>query len=264
MATEGPICSLEIIVTDMTSPSAETSAGKSLRANMEALRNLNCTCQESQELPLQNVSAMDISDKLRNEGTVFLAGSPANHDPSGERLPGQNGGNISFKQDVFFSMCWNTPQHTAVAMTFSQSACTFLHLSGVERSLEWWTVLQPYPPRTFMVALAWFRSYRPSRGLAENNEGLAEDPENADTMVAIFAPAAFIQNLHWRGLQLDMAATVLNWLSQSDQPGKLVTFCAFTAELELDIAQTAHGNVSSAESSSARFSESPNSNQCVV
>ena len=33
-----------------------------------------------------------------------------------------------------------------------------------------------------------------------------------------------------------MAATVFNWLHQS---GKLVTFGAFTAELELDIARTA-------------------------
>ena len=35
---------------------------------------------------------------------------------------------------------------------------------------------------------------------------------------------------------MDMAATVFNWLHQS---GKLVTFGAFTAELELDIARTA-------------------------
>ena len=87
---------------------------------------------------------------------------------------------------------------------------------------------------------AWFRSYRPSQGLADNNEGLAVDPESPDTMVAIFAPAAFMTKLQWRGEELDMAATVLNWLSQS---GKLVTFGAFTAELELDITRGA--NVSS-------------------
>ena len=91
-----------------------------------------------------------------------------------------------------------------------------------------------------MVAPALFLSCRPSQGLAENNEGLAVDPESPDTMVAIFAPAAFMTKLQWRRDQLDMAATVLNWLSQS---GKLVTFGAFTAELELDIARRA--NVSS-------------------
>lgn len=125
-------------------------------------------------------------------------------------------------------------------MTFSQRACTYKQ-KGHDKGLEWWTVLQDDPVRTLMVAPAWFRSYRPSQGLAENNEGLATDPENPDTMVAIFAPAAYMTKLQWRGegldvQSLDMAATVLNWLSQS---GKLVTFGAFTAELELDIANRA-------------------------
>ena len=71
---------------------------------MEELRRLKCTAQP---LPHQNVSALDIPEELKNEGKVFLVGSPANHDPYRQRLAGQHGGNISFKQDVFFSMCWN-------------------------------------------------------------------------------------------------------------------------------------------------------------
>ena len=55
-------------------------------------------------------------------------------------------------------------------------------------------------------------------------------------MVAIFAPTPLMAKLEWREEALDMAATVFNWLRQS---GKLVTFGAFTAELELDIARTA-------------------------
>ena len=51
-------------------------------------------------------------------------------------------------------------------------------------------------------------------------------------MVAIFAPASFLQKLIWREESLDVAATVLAWLGGS---GKLVTFGAYTAELELDI-----------------------------
>ena len=204
-----------------------------MRANMEELRRLKCTAQP---LPHQNVSALDIPEELKNEGKVFLVGSPANHDPNRQKLAGQHGGNISFKQDVFFSMCWNTPQDTAVAMTYSQSACTFKKM-GVDKGLEWWSVLQLYPARTFMVAPAWFRSYRPSQGLAESNEELALNPENPDTMVAIFATAAMMAKLQWRREKLDMAATVLNWL---DQSGTLVTFSAFTAELELDIARRAN------------------------
>ena len=133
-------------------------------------------------------------------------------------------------------MCWNTPPNTAVAMTFSQGACTW-----DDKGLEWWTVLQPYPARTFMLAPAWFRSYRPSKGLGKNNTELLCETENADTMVAIFAPAAFLAKLRWRGDHLDMATTVLRWLEELEGhgTGKLVTFAAFTAELELDIAQTA-------------------------
>ena len=233
MSRQGPIRKFEVIVTDMISPSAETPAGTTMRANMEELRRLKCTAQL---LPHQNVSALSIPEQLKMEGKVFLVGSPANHDPYGQRLAGQHGGNISFKQDVFFSMCWNTPQDTAVAMTYSRSACTFKQM-GADKGLEWWSVLQRYPARTFMVAPAWFRSYRPSQGLAESNEELALNPESPDTMVAIFATAAMMAKLQWRREALDMAATVLNWL---DQSGTLVTFGAFTAELELDIARTAN------------------------
>ena len=72
---------------------------------------------------------------------------------------------IKFKEEVFFSMCWYTPHDTACVMTYSQGACT---VEGKEfaQGLEWWTVLQRYPPRTFMLAPAWFQSYRPSLGLA--------------------------------------------------------------------------------------------------
>ena len=133
MSRQGPIHRFEVIVTDMISPSAETPAGTTMRENMEELRRLECTAQP---LPHQNVSALSIPDHFKTEGKVFLVGSPANHDPYGQKLAGQHGGNISFKQDVFFSMCWNTPQHTAVAMTYSQSACTFN-----DKGLEWWLSL---------------------------------------------------------------------------------------------------------------------------
>ena len=60
MASNGPIRRFEVIVTDMTSPSAETPAGTTMRANMEELRRLNCT---DQHLPRQNVSALDIPER---------------------------------------------------------------------------------------------------------------------------------------------------------------------------------------------------------
>ena len=134
-------------------------------------------------------------------------------------------------------MCWHTPPHTACLMTYSQRACT-VHVAGegFPKELAWWTVLQEYPARTFMLAPAWFQSYRPSFGLAESLD-LLTDAVNPDTMVAIFAPASFLPKLQWHGEALDVAATVIAWLSES---GKLVTFGAYTAELELDIARRAN------------------------
>ena len=227
----------DIVVTDMRSPDPETTSGKIMRENMKLLRNLNYT---HQALPHQNVSALDIPKHLLQGGNVFLVGSPANHDPCGDRMAGQHGNNISFKQDVFFSMCYNTPEDTVVAMTFSQSACTFLTEEGYKKGLEWWTVPKLDSHRVLMVAPAWFQRYQPSKGLAENNAMLAADPEKPDTMVAIFAPTSFMAKLEWRPEalnKLDLAATVLNWLRQSGK--QLVTFGAFTCDLELDIALTA-------------------------
>ena len=164
------------------------------------------------------------------QGPTASAGSPANHDPDGKPLDDQSGGKMKFKEEAFFSMCWYTPHDTACVMTYSQGACT---VPGKEfdKGLEWWTILQKYPPRTFMLAPAWFQSYRPSKGLA-NDLGLLTDADDPDTMVAIFAPASFLQKLIWREESLDVAATVRAWLGGS---GKLVTFGAYTAELELDI-----------------------------
>ena len=229
MEISGPVRRFDVIVTDMESPNITTPAGIQLQANMEELRKLKCTTDKR---PRQNVSVFKIPQPLLQEAKVFIVGSPANHNPDNRPLPGQEeGSKLKFKQNVFYSMCWYTPTNSAALMTFSLGACT-----RGERSLEWWTV----PGRTFMLAPAWFRWYRPSRGLADCIERLAEDPENPDTMIAIFAPEAFMKKLQWRdepdALKLDVAATVLNWLGES---GKLVTFGAYTAELELDIARRA-------------------------
>ena len=82
-----------------------------MAANMSTLKEANFTTQDE---PDQGVSALEIPTRLSSIGNVFLVGSPANHDPEGESLAGQFGGNIKLKEDVFYSMCWGTPPHTAV------------------------------------------------------------------------------------------------------------------------------------------------------
>ena len=85
-----------------------------------------------------------------------------------------------------------------------------------------------------MLAPAQFERYMPRLGLADNT-GQLSWTETPDTVVAIFAPASFMQELRWEGNFLNVARTIVAWLN--DQPsGTLVTFGAYTAELELDIA----------------------------
>ena len=75
-----------LTLTDKVSPSPNTDAGRMLVANMDKLRHLGYTDQSA---PQQNVSALNIPQNLLNDTTVFLVGSPANHDPCNQRLPGE-------------------------------------------------------------------------------------------------------------------------------------------------------------------------------
>ena len=100
MVTAGPAESacehrLQICNTDMISPGGNTVAGLKLQENMDELRVLGCT---NQDQVTQAVSAMNIPENLKIGTKVFLAGSPANHDPDGNRSGKQyecNGNGIS-------------------------------------------------------------------------------------------------------------------------------------------------------------------------
>ena len=125
-------------------------------------------------------------------------------------------------------MCWYTPAYSAVIRTFSQHACG---------KPKWCSVMQQYPTRIFMLAPAWFESYRPRRGLADDMSELSW-PDTIDTVVAIFAPASFMHARRWKGDQLKRADTIDAGLNNHNT-GRLVSFGAYTAELELDIASAA-------------------------
>ena len=98
--------------------------------------------------------------------------------------------------------------------------------------------MQQYLTRIFMLAPARFERYMPRLGLADNMSQLSFWTETVDTVVAIFAPASFMQALRWKGDQLNMAETIAAWLNNHNT-GRLVSFGAYTAELELDIASAA-------------------------
>ena len=108
-------------------------------------------------------------------------------------------------------------------MTYSNGACG---------RLEFWTLPDTYPPRTLVVAPAWFAHYRPRRGLADALHALADE---LDTMVAMYLPAPFAASLRYKADKLDCSATISAWLS--DDKRRIVSFACYTGELEADICQ---------------------------
>ena len=97
---------------------------------------------------------------------MFLIGSPAGHGPFNVRLDQDTASDdVRFKEETFYSLCHATPPESAVAMTYS---------NGAFGQPEYWTLPDTYPPRTLVVAPAWFEHYRPRRGLADTLDARAE------------------------------------------------------------------------------------------
>ena len=92
-----------------------------------------------------------------------------------------------------------------------------------------------------MVVPAWFASYRPRLGLAHTLGELSHDP---DTMVALYIPSSMAQDLRWNLGRLDAAASIVAWLGSE---GRLLTFGAYTAELEVDVLSAAAREAAAAE-----------------
>ena len=205
------------VLTDMVCPPPSSTAGAQLATNLEKIKESGVTVHG----PREAVSAFDVPDDLLADTCVFLIGSPAGHDPFNERLD-QNpaSDNVRFKEAIFYSLCHATPPESAVAMTYSNGACG---------KLEYWTLPDTYPPRTLVVAPAWFAHYRPRRGLADTLDALADVP---DTMLAMYLPAPFVASLRWKEGKVDGSATISGWLSGR---GRLVSFACYIGELEADI-----------------------------
>ena len=171
---------------------------------------------------------------------MFLIGSPAGHGRFNVRLDQDTAGdNVRFKEETFYSLCHATPPESAVAMTYSNGACG---------KLEYWTLPDTYPPRTLVVAPAWFAHYRPRRGLANTLDALADVP---DTMVAMYLPAPFAASLRYKADKLDCSATISAWLS--DDKRRIVSFACYTGELEADICQAAQAAGSDRQESDDRL-----------
>ena len=225
-----------VVLTDMVSPPPSSTAGAELATNLMKIKQSGVTVHG----PRQKVSAFLVPGDLLSDTCVFLIGSPAGHDPFNVPLDQDTAsGNVRFKEEVFYSLCYATPRDSAVVMTYSNGACG---------RLEFWTLPDTYPPRTLVVAPAWFAHYRPRRGLANTQEALADVP---DTMVAMYLPAPFAASLRYKADKLDCSATISAWLS--DDKRRIVSFACYTGELEADICQAAQAAGSDRQESDDRL-----------
>ena len=95
--------------------------------------------------------------------------------------------------------------------------------------------------RLLLVHRAYFRRYVPRRGLADHLSALAGPADTADTMVAILAPPSFASLMKWTADgQLDVSAALCAWIRKECVCDDEVLFLsAYTAELELDVAEVA-------------------------
>ena len=211
------------VITDMVSPSADTIAGRELQINLDRIRDAGLTCAP----PLQGIDAFAVPPELLDNTKVFVVGSPAGHCPNNKRIGlNANAGNVRFKEDLFYSLCYSTPPDSALVMTYSAKACG---------SLEFWTThdADQGSMRILVVAPAFFENYKPRRGLADSLTPLSDSA--ADTMIALYIPAAMAAQMHWRvDGSLDACSTIRGWVG-SRTGGRIVSFGAYTAELELDL-----------------------------
>ena len=183
----------EVVLTDMVCPPPSFTAGAVLATNLEKIKKSGVTVHA----PRRAVSAFHVPDDLLAGTCVFLIGSPAGHDPFNVRLDQDTASdNVRFKEEIFYSLCHATPPESAVAMTFS---------NGASGKLEYWSLPDTDPPRTVVVAPAWFAHYRPRRGLVDTLDALADVP---DTVLAMYLPAPFAASLRWKEGEVDGSATI--------------------------------------------------------
>ena len=196
----------EAVLTDMVCPPPGSIAGALLATNLEKIKESGVTVHG----PREAVSAFHVPDDLLAGTCVFLIGSLVGHDPF----------NVRLDQDTASDNVRATPPESAVAMTYS---------NGASGKLEYWSLPDTDPPRTVVVAPAWFAHYRPRRGLVDRLDALADVPH---TMLDMYQPAPFAASLRWKKGKVDGSATISGWLSGR---GRLVSFACYMGELEADI-----------------------------
>ena len=123
---------------------------------------------------------------------------------------------------MFYSLAWcSSPPHTIV-MTYAALSIDRLEPKFVRQG------------RVLVHTKAFFRKYRPTRGLETDMTELTWDDD--DVGVAILLPIKHMTKLVWLEGALDVSMSIRNILEADGDGGRLLSLAAYTCELELDIA----------------------------
>ena len=188
-------------------------------------------------MPLQMIDIQRPPEQLIDtlSQAVHVLASPAPNMPDGQRSTAQFDA-FTMKRDGFYSWMWHTPSTSAIVMTYSARACT---VDGEPRMDFWMSPIKEMGAdnRNLWVGFVHFETYRPSAGCYDDYYLAEEAP---DTMAAIYAPPSHIKKLVYaqspghEGL-LDLSLTIQAW-RETCIAFPVVTYCAWTGELEGDIA----------------------------
>ena len=202
-------------LTDFEALDVHQVAGNTLTANLVALQGLHYNGQ----MPIAGVDGFDLPTNMVAEADVIVAGSPHGHGPRGTKYTPE--ASRHFKQNFIYSLQHQTRYDQTVVVTYAPQA------TG---RLEFWA--DPTFPRVLLRTKAYFRNYRPRRGL---NADMTTLSSADDIAVVMLVPQDRMHLLVWRGDALDVSASIVRLLGTQ---GKMLSLATYTAELELDIANT--------------------------
>ena len=204
-----------LVATDWKSPDAGPALAE-MQQNIADLNNLGYR----QALPHQNVDGMNISTDLLTAASVIIAGSPSPHDVDDNYH--DECGTRRFKQNMFYSLQSYSKPHQALFLTYAPRALPEPY------RMELW--IDAGNVRVTLASPAFFRKYRPRRGLNEDVRVLSND-----VAVLCYLPQCHVPLLVWQGEKLDVSRSIARILQNTE--GNLLTLGAFTLELELDIVE---------------------------
>ena len=223
---------IQLTLTDVQSPEACSTAGLELDRNLRLISAHLGRRSATVLYPKQNIDVANVPAEYLHDVQLYMIESPS--------------AGLSY---IFRRLCQQTPPTSSFIMTYSQSACD---------EPDFRALREEYPPRIIIIAPAWFKHYRPRYG--KDTTQARPIGTGADTIVAMYLAPAHFQSLCYHKGKVDVAASVRVWMryAKRDELFRIVTFAAFTAELETDVLGAKNAIIEEAECAPISYPPCPN------